>query len=49
VTEELDAGEVLGSAEVPIEVGDTPQSLEQRVLAAEHRLYPQILSEFVAR
>ena len=49
VTEELDAGEVLGSAEVPIKVGDTPQSLEQRVLAAEHRLYPQILSEFVAR
>jgi phosphoribosylglycinamide formyltransferase-1 len=49
VTEELDAGEVLGSAEVPIEAGETPQSLEQRVLAAEHRLYPQILSEFVAR
>ncbi len=49
VTEELDAGEVLGSAEVPIERGDTPQSLEQRVLAAEHQLYPQVLSEFVRR
>jgi phosphoribosylglycinamide formyltransferase-1 len=49
VTEELDAGEVLGSAEVRIEPGDTPQSLEQRVLAAEHRLYPKILSEFVTR
>jgi phosphoribosylglycinamide formyltransferase-1 len=33
VTEELDAGEVLGQAEVPIEPGDTPASLEQRVLA----------------
>jgi len=49
VTEELDAGEVLGSAEVPIEPGDTPESLEQRVLAAEHRLYPKVLSEFVNR
>ena len=49
VTEELDAGEVLGNAEVPIEPGDTPDALEQRVLAAEHLLYPRILSEFVQR
>ena len=49
VTDELDAGEVLAQAEVPIEPGDTPQSLEQRVLAAEHRLYPRVLSEFVQR
>lgn len=49
VTEELDAGEVLGQTEVTIEPGDTPASLEQRVLAAEHELYPKILSEFVNR
>ena len=49
VTEELDAGEVLGRAEVAIEIGDTPTSLEQRVLAAEHALYPKVLSEFVQR
>ena len=49
VTEELDAGEVLGSAEVPIGPGDTPTILEQRILAAEHALYPRILSEFVQR
>lgn len=49
VTEELDAGEVLGQAEVQIERGDTPESLAQRVLAAEHQLYPKILSEFVQR
>jgi phosphoribosylglycinamide formyltransferase-1 len=49
VTEELDAGEVLGSAEVPILPGDTPDSLERRVLAAEHQLYPRVLSEFVDR
>jgi phosphoribosylglycinamide formyltransferase-1 len=49
VTEELDAGDVLGQAEVPIEPGDTPETLEQRVLAAEHLLYPRVLSEFVRR
>jgi phosphoribosylglycinamide formyltransferase-1 len=49
VTEELDAGEVLGQAEVPIDPDDTVQSLEQRVLAAEHRLYPAVLNEFVLR
>jgi phosphoribosylglycinamide formyltransferase-1 len=49
VTEELDAGDILGQAEVPIEPGDTPELLEQRVLAAEHALYPRVLSEFVRR
>jgi phosphoribosylglycinamide formyltransferase-1 len=49
VTEDLDAGEVLGQAEVPIEPGDTPQSLEERVLAAEHLLYPKVLREFVSQ
>ena len=49
VTEELDAGEVLGQSEVPIEPGDTPETLDRRVLAAEHILYPRVLSEFVRR
>jgi len=49
VTEELDAGEVLGQAEVLIEPGDTPHSLEQRVLIAEHGLYPKVLREFSNR
>lgn len=49
VTEELDAGEVLGQSEVAILPDDTPLALEQRVLAAEHQLYPRILSEFVKR
>jgi phosphoribosylglycinamide formyltransferase-1 len=35
--------------EVPIEPGDSPRDLEQRVLAAEHQLYPRVLSEFVRR
>lgn len=49
VTEELDAGEVLGQAEVPIEPGDSARTLEERVLTAEHKLYPKVLSEFVLR
>ncbi|TPG21549.1 phosphoribosylglycinamide formyltransferase [Sphingomonas koreensis] len=49
VTEELDGGAVLGRAEVPIEPGDDADSLAARVLLAEHRLYPQVLAEFVAR
>ena len=47
VTKELDAGEVLGQAKVPVLPGDTAATLEERVLAAEHELYPRILSEFV--
>jgi phosphoribosylglycinamide formyltransferase-1 len=49
VTEELDAGALLGQAEVPVHAGDTPDTLALRVLAAEHRLYPQILKEFISR
>jgi phosphoribosylglycinamide formyltransferase 1 len=49
VTEELDAGDVLGQAEVPIEAGDVAETLQKRVLAAEHQLYPKVLSEFVRR
>ncbi len=49
VTEEVDAGEILGQAEVAIEPSDSAPSLAQRVLAAEHGLYAKILKEFVAR
>ena len=47
VTEEVDAGEVIAQAEVRIEPGDDPASLERRILAAEHRLYPRALANFV--
>ena len=49
VTEELDAGALLGQAEVPILPGDAPETLALRVLEAEHRLYPQVLKEFASR
>lgn len=47
VTPELDGGPVLGQARVPVAPGDTPQTLAARVLRAEHRLYPAVLSRFI--
>jgi formyltetrahydrofolate-dependent phosphoribosylglycinamide formyltransferase len=49
VTEELDAGKVLGQARVPILADDDADTLAARVLAEEHRLYPQVLADFAAR
>jgi formyltetrahydrofolate-dependent phosphoribosylglycinamide formyltransferase len=49
VTEDLDGGEVLGQAQVPLLPDDTAATLADRVLAAEHRLYPQVLADFVTR
>ncbi len=49
VTEELDGGEVLGQARVPILLGDTPATLAERVLAEEHKLYPRIVAEWLSR
>jgi formyltetrahydrofolate-dependent phosphoribosylglycinamide formyltransferase len=49
VTEELDAGEVLGQARVPILPSDDADTLAARVLAEEHRLYPKVLADFAAR
>lgn len=39
VTDAYDEGEVLAHAEVPVQPGDTVESLGARVLAAEHDLY----------
>ena len=46
VTEGVDEGPVLGQKRVPILPDDTPASLAQRVLAAEHQLYPEALAAF---
>jgi formyltetrahydrofolate-dependent phosphoribosylglycinamide formyltransferase len=49
VTEELDGGPVLARARVRIRERDTPETLAERVLAEEHRLYPATLDTFCAR
>lgn len=45
VVEEVDSGEILGQARMPILPGDTPESLADRVLTLEHDLYPRCLAE----
>ena len=47
VTVELDAGPIVGQSTVPILPDDTPDSLAARVAMAEHRLYPDVLKEFI--
>ena len=46
VTEGVDEGPVLGQKRVPIVAADTAAGLAQRVLAAEHQLYPEALAAF---
>ena len=43
VVPEMDAGPIIAQAAVPVEYGDTPDTLAQRVLSAEHQIYPQAL------
>ncbi|TPW32071.1 phosphoribosylglycinamide formyltransferase [Pararhizobium mangrovi] len=43
VTEGMDEGPIVAQAAVPVECHDTAQTLSERVLAAEHRLYPAAL------
>lgn len=44
VDEVYDRGAVLAQLPVPVERGDTPESLAARVLAAEHRLLPAVVA-----
>lgn len=43
VTAEYDEGPVLAQARVPVLLGDTPETLQARVLEQEHKLYPDVL------
>jgi len=43
VVPEMDAGPIIAQDAVPVLQGDTEDSLAARVLAVEHRLYPQAL------
>ena len=45
VVEEVDSGEILGQAKMPIEPDDTPETLAARILTLEHDLYPRCLAE----
>jgi formyltetrahydrofolate-dependent phosphoribosylglycinamide formyltransferase len=43
VDEEYDRGPILAQWPVPVEPGDTPESLAARVLAVEHQLLPAVV------
>ncbi|RIJ22210.1 phosphoribosylglycinamide formyltransferase [Henriciella barbarensis] len=45
VSEGVDEGAIIGQARVPVKAGDTPDSLAERVLIAEHELYPRALAD----
>ncbi|XP_063228160.1 trifunctional purine biosynthetic protein adenosine-3 isoform X2 [Bacillus rossius redtenbacheri] len=43
VEEDVDAGAILAQEAVPVEVGDTEETLQERVKVAEHRVFPTAL------
>ncbi len=48
VTSELDHGEILDQAVVPVLPGDTAETLAARVLTQEHVIYPRALERLLA-
>ena len=46
VTSELDDGPVVAQARVRIQGRDTPETLAERVLVEEHKLYPEALAAY---
>jgi phosphoribosylglycinamide formyltransferase-1 len=49
VDEEFDRGAIIAQERVPVEPGDTPETLAARVLEAEHRLLPRVVLELARR
>lgn len=48
VDERYDEGPVIAQTAVPVRPGDTPDTLAQRVLDAEHALYPRVVEAVAA-
>ncbi len=46
VTEEVDGGPVIARMKAPVKPGDTPETLQARVLMAEHLLLPMVIQWF---
>jgi phosphoribosylglycinamide formyltransferase-1 len=49
VTAELDHGEILAQAVVPVLPGDTADILAARVLTQEHLIYPRVVAQLLSR
>lgn len=48
VNKDLDAGPIVLQREVPVLPGDTAETLADRILAVEHRLYPDAISKVLS-
>ena len=48
VDEGYDTGPIICQSAVPVEEGDTPETLAARVLIAEHETYPRAVALFAA-
>ncbi|MGC9363808.1 MAG: phosphoribosylglycinamide formyltransferase [Fidelibacterota bacterium] len=48
VDEHYDQGTVIAQEKVPVLKGDTPATLAKRVLAVEHRLFPEVVAAYCA-
>ena len=49
VSPDLDSGEILGQVEVAVLPEDTAEALADRILIAEHQLYPRVLEQYLGR
>jgi phosphoribosylglycinamide formyltransferase-1 len=48
VDEGIDTGPVIRTEPVPVEPGDTPDTLRARVQRVEHRILPEVVKELIA-
>jgi phosphoribosylglycinamide formyltransferase-1 len=48
VDEGMDTGPIILQAVVPVLPGDTPETLADRILEQEHRIYPEAIALFAA-
>ena len=48
VDEGIDTGPVIRTEPVPVEPGDTPETLKARVQRVEHRILPEVVKELIA-
>ena len=46
VDEGVDTGQIIAQASVPVRDDDTEESLSERILVQEHRLYPDVIRRF---
>ena len=44
----VDTGEIIAQREVPVDPGDTADTLQARIQAAEHELLPSVIASFAA-